>query len=151
MVLKLDTCAFSGNKIYPGRVRLFARIDNKTFKFGTSKSSSLFRQRKNPRKLDWTQLYRLANKKGVHEQVNKKRVRRKIAIERPIEGASLEAIKAKKKQTSEFRTAQRESALKEAKEKKKIAEKAKLAKKAEKAKTAEKSKSSTKKSSSKKK
>ena len=145
MVLKLDTCAFSGNKIYPGRLRLFARIDNKTFKFGTSKASSLFRQRKNPRKLVWTQLYRLANRKGVHEQVNKKRVRRKVAVERPIEGASLEAIKAKQKQTDEFRSSQRDSALKEAKEKKKTAEKAKVAKKSEKAKT------STKKSASKKK
>ena len=145
MVLKLDTCAFSGNKIYPGRLRLFARVDNKTFKFGTSKASSLFRQRKNPRKLVWTQLYRLANKKGVHEQVNKKRVRRKVQIDRPIEGASLEAIKAKQKQTDDFRSAQRESALKEAKEKKKAAEKAKIVKKSEKA------KSSTKKSASKKK
>ena len=150
MVLKLDTCSFSGNKIYPGRVRLYARVDNKTFKFGTNKASSLFIQRKNPRKLMWTQIYRLANRKGVHEQVNKKRVRRKVAIERPIEGASLEAIKAKQKQTDDFRASQRETALKEAKEKKKTVEKAKAVKKTEK--KPEKSKSSTvKKSSSKKK
>eukprot|EP00834_Sanchytrium_tribonematis_P005115 NODE_289_length_10645_cov_0.615115.p9 type:complete len:146 gc:universal NODE_289_length_10645_cov_0.615115:8097-8534(+) len=145
MVLKLDTCAFSGNKIYPGRVRLFARVDNKTFKFGTSKSSSLFRQRKNPRKLVWTQMYRLANKKGVHESFSKKRVRRKVNVERPVEGVSLETIKAKKAQTSEFRNSQRDSALKEAKEKKKAEEKAKQMKKAEKSKTSSKKSGSKKK------
>lgn len=127
MVLKLETCAFSGTKIYPGRLHLFARIDNKVFKFSSSKSASLFHQRKNPRKLVWTQLYRLANKKGNFEQAAKKRVRRKVKGQRAVEGASLETIKAKQHQTSEFRQNQREAALKESKEQKKAAQKAKSA------------------------
>lgn len=90
---------FSGDKIYPGKVRvvphlqtrlgpaplvmpsknqwltvgfemqgkLYVRGDSKIFRFQNGKSESLFLQRKNPRRIAWTTLYRRQHKKGISE------------------------------------------------------------------------------------
>ena len=41
------------------------RGDSKTFRFQCGKSESLFKQRKNPRRIAWTVLYRRAHRKGA--------------------------------------------------------------------------------------
>ena len=46
---------------------LFVRGDNKIFRFAKGKSESLFLQRKNPRRIAWTVLYRRQHKKGISE------------------------------------------------------------------------------------
>ena len=69
---------------------------------------------------------------GIQE-VAKKRTRRTVKQQRGIVGASLDVIKEKRSQRPEVRTAARQQAIKDAKEKK-AAEESK--KKAEKAKTA---------------
>lgn len=122
--MKVELDAFSGSKIYPGRGTLFVRGDLKVFRFQSLKSASLFLQRKNPRRISWTQLYRRHHKKGITEEVSKKRSRKTIKKERGVVGASLETIKAKRSVKPEVRKATREADLAAAKEKKKV-EKAK--------------------------
>merc|ERR1712029_1141314 len=121
---------FSGQKIYPGKGKLYVRGDSKIFRFQNGKTESLFLQRKNPRKISWTTLYRRQHKKGISEEVAKKRTRRTVKHQRAIVGASLDVIKERRSQRPEARSAARDAAVKEGKEKKAAAESAKKANKA---------------------
>ena len=76
MVVKTETCSFSGLRIYPGHGIFFVRGDSKGFKFLSRKVKSLFTQRLNPRKLSWTVLYRRMHKKGTLEDTQKKKARK---------------------------------------------------------------------------
>ncbi|KAL2846250.1 ribosomal protein L24e-domain-containing protein [Aspergillus pseudodeflectus] len=122
--------SFSGQKIYPGKGKLYVRGDSKIFRFQNGKSESLFLQRKNPRRIAWTVLYRRQHKKGISEEVAKKRTRRVVKHQRAIVGASLDVIKERRSQRPEARAAARQQAIKEAKEKKAAAESKKKADKA---------------------
>ncbi|TFY82897.1 hypothetical protein EWM64_g1116 [Hericium alpestre] len=117
--MKVEIDSFSGYKIYPSRGRLFVRGDSKIFRFGTSKTESLFLQRKNPRKIAWTVVYRRMHKKGITEEIAKKRSRKTVKHQRGIVGADLAAIAAKRNQTTQVRTQQRLAALTKAKTEKK--------------------------------
>ncbi|SGZ54838.1 CIC11C00000001483 [Sungouiella intermedia] len=131
--MKIEIDSFSGSKIYPGRGTLFVRGDSKVFRFQSSKSASLFHQRKNPRRVSWTVLYRRHHKKGISEESSKKRTRRAVKHQRPIVGASLEFIKERRNQKPAERKASREQRLAKAKEAAKLK---KAERKAEKAKSA---------------
>lgn len=124
---------FSGEKIYPGKGKLYVRGDSKIFRFQNGKTESLFLQRKNPRRIAWTVLFRRQHKKGISEEVAKKRSRRTVKSQRAIVGASLDVIKERRSQRPEARSAAREAAIKEGKEKRAAAQ---SAKKLEKAKSA---------------
>jgi Ribosomal protein L24e len=102
--------------------KLWELILFQIFRFGASKNESLFLQRKNPRKIAWTQLYRRMHKKGITEEVAKKRSRRTVKHQRGIVGADLEAIKAKRTQSVQDRTQQRLAAISKAKAEKKAKE-----------------------------
>ncbi|KAL3914065.1 MAG: hypothetical protein SGPRY_007756 [Prymnesium sp.] len=126
MVVKTETCSFSGLRIYPGHGIVFVRGDSKGFKFLNCKIKSLFTQRLNPRKLAWTQLYRRMHKKGTLEDQAKKKTRKiNKSATKAVVGASLEQIKAKKFQKPEVRAAAREAALREVKERAKAKQAAK--------------------------
>uniref|UniRef100_A0A8H7NJW1 Large ribosomal subunit protein eL24-related N-terminal domain-containing protein n=1 Tax=Bionectria ochroleuca TaxID=29856 RepID=A0A8H7NJW1_BIOOC len=125
--------SFSGVRIYPGKGKIYVRGDSKVFRFQNGKSESLFLQRKNPRRIAWTVLYRRQHRKGISEEVAKKRTRRTVKAQRGIVGASLDVIKEKRSQRPEARNAARAAAIKESKEKKAASA---AAKKAEKAKSA---------------
>jgi large subunit ribosomal protein L24e len=43
------------------------RGDSKFFRFQNGKSESLFKQRKNPRRIAWTVLFRRGHRKGIRE------------------------------------------------------------------------------------
>ncbi|KAK6333575.1 60S ribosomal protein L24 [Orbilia javanica] len=131
--MKVELDSFSSRKIYPGKGKLFVRGDSKSFRFSNGKSESLFLQRKNPRRIAWTILYRRMHKKGISEEVTKKRTRRTVKHQRAIVGASLDVIKEKRSIAPAARAAARAQAVKEGKEKKAAAE---SKKKAEKAKSA---------------
>ncbi|RLV92223.1 60S ribosomal protein L24 [Spathaspora sp. JA1] len=131
--MKIEIDSFSGSKIYPGRGTLFVRGDSKIFRFQSSKSASLFHQRKNPRRISWTVLYRRHHKKGISEEAAKKRTRKTVKHQRAIVGASLELIKERRSQKPADRKAARDAKLVQDKESKKAA---KAARKAEKAKLA---------------
>ena len=89
------------------------------FRFSNGKNESLFLQRKNPRKIAWTQVYRRMHKKGITEEVAKKRSRRTVKHQRGIVGADLAAIAARRNQTAQVRQAQRSAAIQKAKAEKK--------------------------------
>merc|ERR1712221_25629 len=130
--MKIELCNFSGLKIYPGHGRRMIRIDGKLFNFLSKKCERSFLMKRNPRNISWTVLYRKKHKKGSQEEVAKKRTRRNIKFQRAIQGASLEAILAKRNMKPEVRDAQREQAIKAAKDKAKAvkSEKRAAAKKA---------------------
>ncbi|EIW55716.1 uncharacterized protein TRAVEDRAFT_30458 [Trametes versicolor FP-101664 SS1] len=120
--MKTEIDSFSGYRIYPSKGRLFVRGDNKIFRFATSKNESLFLQRKNPRKIAWTQVYRRMHKKGITEEVAKKRSRRTVKHQRGIVGADLAAIAARRNQTAAIRAQARTAAIQKAKSEKKAKE-----------------------------
>lgn len=75
--------------------------------------------KRNPRKVTWTVLYRRKHKKGTEEEQQKRRTRRTQKFQRAIVGASLTEILAKRNMKPEVRKAQREQAIKVAKDQKK--------------------------------
>lgn len=113
-----ELCALSEYRIYPGNGKLFIRRDGKPIWLGSSKAESLTVQRKKAAKLVWTQAWRRLHKKGLSETTQKKKSRRTGKVQRAVVGASLEDIRKKAAQKSEIRTAQKEAALKELKERK---------------------------------
>ncbi|KAH8926518.1 hypothetical protein BT69DRAFT_1215134 [Atractiella rhizophila] len=90
--MKIEQCSFSGFKIYPGKGKLYVRLDSKVFRFVSSKNESLFLQRKNPRKIAWTTVYRRVHKKGITEEIAKKRSRKTVKHQRGIVGADMASI-----------------------------------------------------------
>uniref|UniRef100_A0A023FAE0 Large ribosomal subunit protein eL24 n=2 Tax=Triatoma infestans TaxID=30076 RepID=A0A023FAE0_TRIIF len=128
--MKIGLCAYSGYKIYPGHGKTMVKSDGKTFTFLNAKCEASHLMRRNPRKVTWTVLYRRKHKKGQEEEQSKKRTRRTQKFQRAIVGASLTDILAKRNMKPEVRKAQREQAIRAAKEQKKAI---KAAKKPEKA------------------
>jgi len=128
--MKVELDSFSGAKIFPSKGKLYVRGDSKVFRFVNGKSESLFLQRKNPRRIAWTVLFRRMHKKGISEEVAKKRSRKTVKHQRAIVGASLDVIKERRAMRPEARQAARAQAIKEGKEKKAAAESKKRAEKA---------------------
>lgn len=126
LTVRVETCNFSGFKIYPGHGSLYIRTDCRVFRFLNAKSKSLFLQRKKPSKFDWTIVFRRLHKKGAAEENAKKRSRRSTKVQRAVVGLSLDAIKAKRDMNPALRLAERKKAVDSIKEEKK----AKQAKKA---------------------
>eukprot|EP00049_Salpingoeca_infusionum_P016953 m.351306 g.351306 ORF g.351306 m.351306 type:complete len:131 (-) comp16217_c0_seq1:45-437(-) len=116
--MKLELCSFSGYKIHPGHGRTMVKADGKTFFFMSSKAESLFFQRKNPRKIAWTVLYRRKHKKGIAAAATKKRTRRTQQFARTIEGIDKDKLLALKNQTAAERENMRKEAIRKAKLKK---------------------------------
>jgi len=130
MVLKTQTCRFSGLKIYPGKGMLYIRTDGQQFLFLKQKCKALFNQRKRPAKLAWTSTYRKQHRKDVDIAVARKKRRGNARnLNRSVAGVSLEVIKAKRQEKPEARKAGRDAALREIKERSK---KSKAEKKAQK-------------------
>jgi len=117
--MKVELDSFAGHKIYPSKGRLFVRGDSKIFRFGKPKHESLFHQRKNPRDISWTQVYRRQHRKGVADNVQKKKSRRTVKHQRGFAGASLAEIAAKRAQAPAERQKVREAAIAKAKDLKK--------------------------------
>jgi len=117
--MKFDLCSYSGIKIYPGHGRTYVKADGKTFKFLNKKCERAFKMKRNPRKVNWTVLYRRKYKKGVAEEAIKKKSKKTQKFQKAVVGASLAEILAKRNQKPEVRKAQREQAIRAAKEAKK--------------------------------
>nr|ABW23179.1 ribosomal protein rpl24 [Arenicola marina] len=120
--MKIELCSFSGYKIYPGHGKKVVKSDGRAFQFITGKCEKSHAMKRNPRKINWTVLYRRKHKKGQQEEVTKKRTRRTTKFQRAITGATLSDIMAKRNQKPEVRKAQREQAIRAAKEKNKAKE-----------------------------
>jgi len=83
-----------------------------SFVFINSKNEKTFKRKVNPRKVQWTQIYRRVHKKGTTQEVQKKKSRRVVKVQRDIVGATMEQIRQKRAQKPEIRAASREAALK---------------------------------------
>merc|ERR1712203_303495 len=99
MGMKIDLCNYSGYKCYPSRGITYVKADGKTFRFLDGRSKKAHMLKRNPRKVTWT--------KRTHK------------FQRAIVGASLNEILAKRNQKPELRKAQRDEAIRAAKETKK--------------------------------
>merc|ERR1712077_164062 len=119
LIMKIEICPYSGYKIYPGRGRTLIKQDGKTFKFLDSRSHKAHLLKRNPRKVTWTVLYRRKHRKGIEEEESKKRTKRTQKFQRAVVGATLQDILAKRNQKPDVRKAQREQAIRAAKEVKK--------------------------------
>merc|ERR1712154_392917 len=117
--MKIDLCNYSGYKVYPSRGITYVKADGKTFRFLDGRSKKAHLLKRNPRKVTWTVLYRRKHRKGVEEEAAKKRTKRNTKFQRAIVGASLNEILAKRNQKPELRKAQRDEAIRAAKEVKK--------------------------------
>uniref|UniRef100_T1H5M6 Large ribosomal subunit protein eL24 n=1 Tax=Megaselia scalaris TaxID=36166 RepID=T1H5M6_MEGSC len=116
-----------GYKIYPGHKTCMDKVRYSTFTFINKKCERSYLMKRNPRKVTWTVLYRRKHKKGIEEEAQKKRTRRTQKYQRSIVGASLAEIMAKRNMKPEVRKAQRDQAIKVAKEQKRSAKAAKKA------------------------
>merc|ERR1712112_76466 len=116
---KIDLCSYSGFKIYPGHGRTLIKSDGKSYKFLSGRTHKAHLLKRNPREVTWTVLYRRKHKKGLEEDVQKKRTRRTQKFQRAVVGATLQDIMAKRNQKPEVRKAQREQAVRAANEQKK--------------------------------
>jgi large subunit ribosomal protein L24e len=119
IIARTEICAFSGYKIYPGHGKKYIRVDMKSFTFLNGKCAASFLMRKNPRRTNWTVIYRKINRKGSSEEIAKRRTKRSKKFQRGVVGASLETIRAKRNVKPEVRAAERQAALRQAKDKKK--------------------------------
>ncbi|XP_050717533.1 60S ribosomal protein L24-like [Eriocheir sinensis] len=125
--MKLQLCNFSGYKIQPGHGKTMVRTDGKVYVFMSAKCERAHMMKRNPREVRWTILYRRKHKKGMEEETTKKRTRRTQKYQRAIVGASLIDIMTKRNMKPEVRKAQREQAIRAAKEKNKAAKASKKA------------------------
>merc|ERR1711872_480172 len=114
--MKIDLCNYSGYKVYPSKGSTYVKADGKTFRFLDGRSKKAHMLKRNPRKVTWTVLYRRKHRKGVEEEAAKKRTKRTHKFQRAIVGASLNEILAKRNQKPELRKAQRDEAIRAAKE-----------------------------------
>merc|ERR1711946_78844 len=119
--MKISLCHYSGYKIYPGHGKTMVRVDGKVYHFLNSKCERAHLMKRNPRNTTWTVLYRRKHKKGQEEEQAKKKTRKTQKFQRAIFGAFLTEILAKRNQKPEVRKAQRDQAIKAAKEKTKAA------------------------------
>merc|ERR1712036_212691 len=132
IIMRTEICQFSGLKIYPGHGKAYVRFDGKKIPLINGKCETLLKNKKNPRKITWTILYRRKHKKGTMTEIDaRKRSRRALKTQRGVAGQSWAEIQAKKAIKPEVRKAQRDAAINAAKAKKKAeADKKKAARKA---------------------
>jgi len=114
--LKQELCSFSAFKVHPGHGKRAIRSDGKALVFINGKTEHSHYLKRNPRKINWTILYRRKHKKGLVEEAQKRRTKRVTKLNRAIAGASMTEILALRNQKPEFRKAQREQAVRAAKE-----------------------------------
>merc|ERR1712122_21235 len=120
-IMKVSLCHYSGYKIHPGHGKTTVRVDGKVYHFLDSKCERAHLMKRNPRNTTGTVLYRRKHKKGQEEEQTKKKTRKTQKFQRAIVGASLTEILAKRNQKPEVRKAQRDQAIKAAKEETKAA------------------------------
>merc|ERR1712039_831527 len=95
------------------------KVDGKSYRFLSGRTHKAHILKRNPREVTWTVLYRRKHKKGQEEDVTKRRNKRTQKFQRAVVGATLQDIMAKRNQKPEVRKAQREQAVRAAKDAKK--------------------------------
>merc|ERR1711912_77826 len=97
MVVKTETCNYSGFRIYPGHGKKFVRSDQKMFTFITGKAMQCQLMKRRNLTTKWTVHYRRINKKGSIEEAEKRRRAKKTTVKtREIVGLSEEMLAKKR-------------------------------------------------------
>jgi len=116
--MKAERCEFSHFVIHPGHGMRVTQRDGKTVYLLSTKTRSLYLQKKNPRKLAWTVFYRHKHKKGTGQGGNqKKRARKVIKFQRAIGEMTSADLLKKKNESSEKRKLLRDQQIRAAKDK----------------------------------
>ena len=125
MVVKTEVCNFSENKIYPGKgIRIITR-DGKLAILSTKKSRAFYKRKTKGQVIRWTVIWRRINKKMKTDLTTKRKKRKARRVIKAIVGMDREDIQRKKQETPEQREAEREKAIREIKEKRRLAAKGK--------------------------
>merc|ERR1712070_1349468 len=97
MVVKTETCNYSGFRIYPGHGKKFVRSDQKMFTFITGKAMQCQLMKRRNLTTKWTVHFRRINKKGSIEEAEKRRRAKKTTVKtREIVGLSEEMLAKKR-------------------------------------------------------
>merc|ERR1712216_786298 len=125
MVVKTETCNYSGFRIYPGHGKKFVRCDQKMFTFITGKSMACQLMKRRNLTTKWTVQYRRINKKGTLEEATTRRKKAKAVVQtREIVGLSAEMLEKKRAARPVAKDRQRDAVLKEMKSRKGAGKKA---------------------------
>ena len=93
MVIKYETCSYSGFKIAPGHGLRYCEVNGKTHLFINKKNHRLFLNGKKPLNIRWNIKWRTAHKKGKVEEAKKKIQKQKKERQvKAIVGLSVEEI-----------------------------------------------------------
>ena len=93
MVIKYDTCSYSGYKIAPGHGLRYCEVNGKSHVFINKKNHRLFLHGKKPLNIRWNLKWRTAHKKGKVEEAKKKVQKQKKERQvKAIVGLSVEEI-----------------------------------------------------------
>merc|ERR1711959_604525 len=116
MVIKTETCSYSGMKIWPGRGKTFVRMDQKSFRFQNGKAEACFLMKRRNLTTKWTVHYRRINKKGISEEAAKRRSKKKTtSVRRDISGLPMELLQKAKAARPKSNSTAKDAALKELK------------------------------------
>merc|ERR1711924_345466 len=97
MVVKTETCNYSGFRIYPGHGKKFVRSDQKMFTFITGKTMACQLMKRRNLTTKWTVHGRRINKKGSVEEAEKRRKAKKNTVKtREIVGLTEEMLAKKR-------------------------------------------------------
>ena len=118
MVIRTEVCSFSDQKIYPGHGSQLINRDCKLHNFSSKKSKKMFIKKVRGQVIRWTIIWRRINKKIKNSSSIKKKKKRARVVLKDIQGLKREDIKRERGKTSDERTAQREKAIREIKERK---------------------------------
>merc|ERR1711988_879704 len=117
MVIKTETCSYSGFKIWPGRGKSYVRQDQKMFRFVRGKDDACHLMKRRNLTTKWTVHYRRINKKGISaEEAAKRRSKKKsTAVRRDISGLPMELLQKAKAARPKTNSTAKDAALKELK------------------------------------
>ena len=118
MVVRTDICAFSEQKIYPGRGMRLITKDGRLFHLANSKTLALFCRKIKGQEVRWSIIWRRLNKKVKTDDANKRKKRRNKKVVRDIQGLAREEIRRRQGESKEEKAAQNEKAIRELKERK---------------------------------
>merc|ERR1712046_335503 len=121
MVIKTETCSYSGLKIWPGRGKTYVRMDQKSFRFGDGKAEACHLMKRRNLTTRWTAHYRRINKKGIaaEESTRRRKTKKSTAVRRDITGLNMELVaKAKASRASKSNSSAKEIAQRNLKDRK---------------------------------